>query len=68
MEFLEVDFPPPIYRDEQIVDKHRKREVIACRLREEGGGYTMFVDADDLVSNRLVEFVHWDRAPHGYFA
>lgn len=66
LEFVVADFPPPIYRDEQMVDKHRKRELIACRLRALGGGYTMFLDADDLVSRRLVEFVHKDRAPHGY--
>ncbi len=66
LEFLPVEFPPPIYRDEGIVDKHRKREVIAKRLRDLGGGYLMYVDSDDLVSNRMVDFVRSDQAPHGY--
>ena len=66
LEFLPVDFAPPIFRDEQMVDKHRKREVIGSRLRAEGGGYMMFVDADDLVSNRIAAYVHRDQAPRGY--
>ena len=66
LEIISVDFPRPIYRDEGIVDKHRKREIMACRLRELGGGYLMFVDSDDLISNRLVQFIHEDRSPHGY--
>jgi hypothetical protein len=67
MEILTVDFPRPIFRDEPIVDKHRKREVIAARIRELGGGVVMFVDADDLVSNRLVEYVNQNPHPHGHY-
>lgn len=66
LEIISVDFPPPIYRDEQMVDKHRKREVAGAHIRKAGGGYIMFVDADDLVSNRIVEFVRQDKSPNGY--
>lgn len=66
LEFIPVDFPPPIFNNEWMVDKHRKREIIGARLRELGGGYLMYVDSDDLVSNKLVAFVHQDRAPYGY--
>jgi hypothetical protein len=65
-EFLQVDFPPPLYRQEMMVDKNRKRELIAHRLRQSGGGYLMYVDADDLVSNRIAQFVARDRNPNGY--
>ncbi|MGA7521121.1 MAG: glycosyltransferase family A protein [Acidobacteriaceae bacterium] len=67
VEILTVDFPRPIFRDEPNVDKHRKREVIAARIRELGGGVVMFVDADDLVSNRLVEYVNHNPHPHGHY-
>lgn len=66
LEFLPVDFAPPRWRVERNVDRYRKREVIASRVRQEGGGYIMLLDADDLVSNRLVKFVHDDQAPYGY--
>ncbi len=35
-------------------------------VRKLGGGYVMMLDADDLVSNRLVEYVLNDKDPHGY--
>ena len=37
LEIVPVDFPPPLFRDELMVDKHRKREVVAARLRGLGG-------------------------------
>ena len=37
LEFLPVDFPRPLYRIEHYPDKYRKREVIAARIRREGG-------------------------------
>lgn len=36
-------------------DKGRKVNAIAFKHRENGGGYLMLVDADDLVSNRIAE-------------
>jgi hypothetical protein len=57
VEILQAKFDIPIYHAEFMIDKHRKRELIAARWRTLGGGYMMTVDADDLVSNRLVEYV-----------
>ena len=47
-------------------DIRRKRFAIARRARELGGGYLMFVDADDLVSSGLVAFIEQHPHPHGY--
>lgn len=66
LEFVSVDFPRPLYRDERVVDKHRKRETALSRLRCKKSSYYMLLDSDDLVSSRLVEFVQRDGAPHGY--
>jgi GT2 family glycosyltransferase len=47
-------------------DAGRKRYRIAQRIRELGGGYLMFADADDLISAALVSFVRYNNHPHGY--
>ncbi len=56
----------PATFDEQMRDKHIKRRMIAAELRRRGGGYLMAVDADDLVSNRVAQFVQLDLNPNGY--
>jgi hypothetical protein len=66
VEFLPLELPPPLYKQEMMVDKNRKRELVAHRLRREGGGYLMYVDADDLVSNRVAQLVAEGGSPHGY--
>jgi hypothetical protein len=40
--------------------------MIADRHREHGAGYLMLADADDLISNRLVDYVLTDRHASGY--
>jgi hypothetical protein len=47
-------------------DKFWKRLTIGAEIKRRGGGYVMPLDADDLVSDRLVEAVHDLRDPHGY--
>ncbi len=47
-------------------DKRWKRTLLLRTVRELGGGYVMMLDADDLVSNRLVDYVLTDRDPNGY--
>ena len=47
-------------------DVGRKRRAIARHTRELGGGYLMFVDADDLASSELVSFIEAYPHPHGY--
>jgi len=66
IEVLQAKFDPPLYRAEFMVDKHRKRELIAARWRDFGGGYMMSVDADDLVSNRVVEYVMTQSERRGF--
>jgi len=51
---------------DQMMDKHYKRRMIAAEVRRRGGGYIMAVDADDLVSRRIVEFVEKNQHPFGY--
>lgn len=57
VEFIQVDIPFPKDLNEQMCDKGYKVHKIAKRIREYGGGFTMIVDADDLISNKIVEFV-----------
>jgi hypothetical protein len=66
LEFVVVDFLPPISLPERAVDKHRKREMALSRLRCREDAYYMLLDSDDLVSKSLVEFIERDKAPHGY--
>jgi hypothetical protein len=51
---------------EKLRDKRRKKVLLFRELRELGGGYAMQLDADDLVSRRLVEYVLDTGDPHGY--
>src|SRR5262245_21851349 len=50
----------------KLRDKRWKRSLLLRAVRERGGGYVMMLDADDLVSNRLVDHVLKDRDPNGY--
>src|SRR5690242_13704199 len=59
-------FPPPSSFPEQMIDEGKKRKLIGATLRGLGGGYLMLLDADDLVSNRLVGFARSDGHPNGY--
>ena len=47
-------------------DKRWKRKLLLGTVRKLGGGYVMMLDADDLVSNRLVDYVLNDGDPYGY--
>ena len=53
VEFLQTDVPTPTTPFEMMQDKGYKLSMIGKRIREYGGGYTMIVDADDLISNRV---------------
>jgi hypothetical protein len=66
VDIVRADYPAPIYVAEYMVDKTRKRELIGHHLRQLGGGYLMYVDDDDLVSNKIVEFVRSNPVTHGY--
>ena len=58
VEFHQVEIPVPNNLNEQMKDKGYKVHLIGKIIHDYGGGYTMIVDADDLISNRICEFVH----------
>ena len=57
VEFLTAETPVPRNMEEMMLDKGWKLSMIGKRVRELGGGYTMLVDADDMISNRIAEYV-----------
>lgn len=70
VEFIQVsedEAPIPRTQDEKMVDKGYKTHTLAMRLRELGGGFAMMVDADDLVSNRLAEYVNKHSTENGFY-
>jgi glycosyltransferase involved in cell wall biosynthesis len=66
LEFIDRPRPVPHDYENAQADAGIKRWEIAARHSALGGGNIMFVDADDLVSNKLVEFVRRRRNPNGY--
>lgn len=75
-EFLEVPFPPPAVHptdagDRRLFllhsDKGRKLLHGLERARAIPGSYVMFLDADDLVSNRLAGFVAERAGANGWY-
>jgi hypothetical protein len=71
LEFLPVTFDPAnLDSDPSAIfsDKGRKLYKTAEQFREEGGTWFMTLDADDIISNRLVEFIITNPNPHGYIA
>lgn len=68
IEFLQTDVPVPKTPLEMMQDKGYKLSMIGRRIRELGGGYTMIVDADDLVSNRIAAYVKAHPGQHGFIS
>ena len=66
VEFLQADFPVPTSDDQRRRDKRRKRWRIATEVHKRGGGYYMYLDADDLVHKDLVAYVRSDNNEVGY--
>lgn len=63
---LTTEAPTPTTFEEGMRDKGRKKRMMGVEVGRRGGGYIMLVDADDLVSNRLVEHVLKDDNRRGY--
>ena len=63
--FEPIDYPVPIYVDEWEADKQRKREIATLAAYRAGCHYVMPLDADDLVSNRLVDYVLTEKPEYG---
>lgn len=63
VEFLQVDFPPPIMKGEKSdywekeADKGKKLKLAAGYAERKGATYVMTVDADDCISNKICSFV-----------
>jgi hypothetical protein len=71
LEFLRVDSSTPdLQKDPQSIfpDKARKLRRVGDRFRQAGGCWYMTLDADDLVSSQLVEFVLRHPNPNGSIA
>jgi hypothetical protein len=64
---LRVDFPVPMTRNDQSVDKYRKIRRALVDLRGRAPFFWAKVDADDCVSNRLCEFVTSRRSEYGWY-
>ena len=64
--FLQAKHPKPRDRLEQMFDKRSKKIMLAEEICRRGGGYLMLLDSDDLVSNRLAEFVLQHDNERGY--
>ncbi len=63
LSFLAADWPAEPVRPDNL-DSGRKKHAIGERVRAEGGGLLMFVDADDWVDRRLVEAARATIGPH----
>jgi len=67
VEFIPVEFAKPTTPRGRRQDKTRKRWAIAAHYRKLGGGYFMYLDADDYVHRNLVDHVLTDDNRSGYF-
>lgn len=66
VEFICLTTPPPINKNEMMIDKGDKVHAIAKRVRQLHAGFVMMVDADDLVSNRIASYVNSNPNSNGY--
>jgi len=69
LEFLQIKSTPPDLRaDFKAIfpDKGRKLYRLAERFRDQEGSWFMTLDADDLISMHLVEFILSNPNPNGY--
>ena len=67
LEYIQVDFPPMMGNNRPMVDKILKYKAIGVRAKQEHDEcYLMLMDADDLVSNRLVDYVYRKPDKYGY--
>lgn len=68
LQFLDVDLPVPSANSgvSAMDDKWTKLALVLIHLADSPPAYTMFVDADDLVSRHLGTHVKKDAHPNGY--
>lgn len=68
VEFIQVNAPVPRNKNEMMLDKGYKVHTIGMRVREFGGGFLMMVDADDIQSNRIAEYVNSHPKANGFIS
>lgn len=68
VQFLVSEAPVPRNRREMMLDKGWKISMIARKIRAGGGGYTMLVDSDDLISDRIAGFAKEHPELNGFTA
>jgi hypothetical protein len=66
VEFIVKDYPVPQSSANQMLDKRFKKYDLASSVLNQGGGYMMLLDSDDLVSRSLVSFIETDNNMRGY--
>ncbi|WP_339374179.1 glycosyltransferase family A protein [Picosynechococcus sp. PCC 11901] len=68
VEFINVDFPPPskIVTDLTMKDKWQKLQIGMVRVGELNTDFIMFMDADDLVSNKLSQYANSNKSTNGW--
>jgi len=75
-EFISVRFDPPLLtaaddfqRKMWVMHTDKGRKILhgLAKAREDAGSYVMFLDADDLVSNRLAGFVAEHEGANGWY-
>lgn len=67
LEIIQVNYPPPDQIKDHLTDKYYKKRFLANKAQAFNGKYIMFVDADDYISNRLVNWVNNHEHPSGWF-
>lgn len=66
LSFIQAKWNPDDLVAGKLRDKRWKRKLLYDFLRSRGGGYAMFLDADDFVSNKLVAYALGEANPNGY--
>lgn len=64
--FLPATFEKPHSPEFYMRDKSRKKKMNAREIKKRGGGFMVLCDADDIASNRIVEYVRQHDHPNGY--
>jgi hypothetical protein len=66
IKFISCSFDKPKDRAGSFLDKRRKRIISGRYIARKGGGYVVWMDADDLVSKNLVRYMRRKTDPNGY--
>jgi hypothetical protein len=64
--FLHSEFAKPDNPSEYMRDKSRKKNNNFLYVSNQGGGYVILFDADDLASRHLVRYIREQNDPNGY--